>query len=258
MVSRQSKKRRLKLPLALLLGLAAGLAIALHPSTVQPILHDCLRAIAQMGRWSGVAYILLYNLATLCLLPGSLLSFSGGVLFGLGWGLVYVLIASLLGATVAFWIGRYVAQTWVYQKLGQFPQFRALNAAVGCEGCKIVLLTRLSPLFPFNLLNYAFGVTQVSLKDYMIGSLGILPGTIMYVYAGSLAGDLTVLSPDTPTLAVMPSTLWLGQWGLRLLGLAATVAVTVYTTHLAQKYLAQSGLTNTSNHPLSYHSTKDL
>lgn len=189
MVSRQSKKRRLKLPLALLLGLAVGLAIALHPSTVQPILHNCLRAIAHMGRWSGVAYILLYNLATLCLLPGSLLSFGGGVLFGLGWGLVYVLIASLLGATVAFWIGRYVAQTWVYQKLGRFPQFRALNAAVGCEGCKIVLLTRLSPLFPFNLLNYAFGVTQVSLKDYMIGSLGILPGTIMYVYAGSLAGD---------------------------------------------------------------------
>ncbi len=258
MVSHRSKKRRLKVPLALLLGLAAGLAIALYPSTVQPILHAGLRAIAQMGCWSGVAYILLYNLATLCLLPGSLLSFGGGVLFGLGWGLVYVLVASLLGATFAFWIGRYVAQTWVHHKLKQFPQFRALNAAVSCEGCKIVLLTRLSPLFPFNLLNYAFGVTQISLKDYMIGSLGILPGTIMYVYAGSLAGDLTLLSSNPPTLAMMPSTLWLGQWGLRLLGFAATIAATVYTTRLAQKYLTQNGLAHEPCHPLSYHSKKNL
>lgn len=110
-------------------------------------------------------------------------------------------------------------------------KFAAIDQAVGREGLKIVLLTPLSPIFPFNLLNYAFGMTQVSLKDYILGSFGMIPGTIMYVYIGSLARNLAMIGiePQHPTL----------QWAIRMLGLIATVAVTVYVTRIARKALEE-------------------
>ena len=105
---------------------------------------------------------------------------------------------------------------------------------MGKEGLKIVLLTRLSPAFPFNLLNYAFGVTGVSIQDYVIGSIGMIPGTIMFVYIGSLAGSLALIGteaqPTNPTL----------QWTIRIVGLIATIGVTVYVTRLAKQALAAS------------------
>lgn len=91
--------------------------------------------------------------------PGSLLTIKGGCLFGIFWGSVYVLIAATLGAIGAFLLGRYLSRDWVCRKLGKNPKFQAIDRAVAQEGWKIVLLTRLSPVFPFNLLNYAFGVT---------------------------------------------------------------------------------------------------
>jgi uncharacterized membrane protein YdjX (TVP38/TMEM64 family) len=97
-----------------------------------------------------------------------------------------------------------------------------------------VLLTRLSPVFPFNLLNYAYGVTGVSLRDYVLASVGMIPGTIMYVYIGSLAGSIATLGTGAqPTNAGL-------QWVIRILGFVATIAVTVYTTHIARKALAES------------------
>jgi uncharacterized membrane protein YdjX (TVP38/TMEM64 family) len=89
----------------------------------------------------------------------------------------------------------------------------------------------LSPVFPFNLLNYAFGVTGVSLQDYVLGSIGMIPGTILYVYIGSLVGDLaligTATQPDNPLL----------KWTIRAIGLIATIAVTIYITRIAKKAL---------------------
>ncbi len=116
----------------------------------------------------AIAFIAIYNLATLLFVPGSLLTVKGGCLFGIVWGSVYVLIAATLGAIWAFLLGRYLSRDWVCQKIGKNSQFQAIDRAVMQEGWKIVLLTRLSPIFPFNLLNYAFGVTQVSLKDYIL------------------------------------------------------------------------------------------
>ncbi|MDY7014823.1 MAG: TVP38/TMEM64 family protein, partial [Cyanobacteriota bacterium] len=140
------------------------------------------------------------------------------------------------GATAAFLVGRYLARDWVAKKIEGNKKFRAIDEAVGREGLKIVLLTRLSPVFPFNLLNYAYGITGVSLKDYVIGSVGMIPGTIMYVYIGSLAGSLatvgTEAQPANPTL----------QWAIRIVGLIATVAVTLYVTKVARKALEEEGL----------------
>jgi uncharacterized membrane protein YdjX (TVP38/TMEM64 family) len=95
----------------------------------------------------------------------------------------------------------------------------------------------LSPLFPFNLLNYAFGITQVSLKDYILGSIGMVPGTVMYVYIGSLAGNLAMIG--TPTQPTTPAT-QIGQWVMQGIGFIATVAVSVYVTRVAQKSLKES------------------
>jgi uncharacterized membrane protein YdjX (TVP38/TMEM64 family) len=150
--------------------------------------------VKSLGLFGPIAFMIIYNLATLLFIPGSLLTLKGGCLFGVFWGSVYVLIAALLGATFAFIVGRYLSRDWVCRQMEKNPKFKAIDRAVAKEGWKIVLLTRLSPLFPFNLLNYAFGVTQVSLKDYVLGSLGIIPGTVMYVYLGSLAGDLATMN----------------------------------------------------------------
>ena len=145
-------------------------------------------------------------------------------------------ISATIGATAAFLVGCYLARGWVAKKIAGNRRFQAIDQAVGKEGLKIVLLTRLSPIFPFNLLNYAFVVTEVFLKDYVIGKVGIIFGTIMYVYLGSLAGSLATLG--TGSQSADPSV----QWAIRILGFIATAAVTVYVTRIARKALEQEVL----------------
>ena len=197
----------------------------------QMFLRNALQWIDDIGAVGALAFILLYIIATVAFLPGSILTLGAGVVFGLVMGSIYVFIGATIGATAAFLVGRYLAMGWVAKKIAGNQKFRAVDEAVGREGLKIVLLTRLSPVFPFNLLNYAYGVTGVSLKDYILGSMGMIPGTIMYVYVGSLAGNLaaigTVSQPDNPGL----------QWLIRILGFIATVTVTVYITKVARKAL---------------------
>jgi uncharacterized membrane protein YdjX (TVP38/TMEM64 family) len=204
---------------------------------MQDLLQGILTWVQGLGAIAPVAFILIYNIATVLLIPGSILTLGGGVLFGLVWGSIYVLVAATLGATIAFLIGRYFTQTWVKQQLNKYPKFAAIETAVAKEGFKIVLLTRLSPLFPFNLLNYAFGITQVSLKDYVLGSIGMIPGTILYVYFGSLAGNLATLGTGAPSIDPQTEQL---QWGLKILGLVATVVVTVIITKIAKQALDRS------------------
>ena len=204
---------------------------------LQDVLRDALTWVDSLGTIAPIAFIALYNVATVLLIPGSVLTLGGGVLFGLGWGSLYVFVAATLGATLAFWIGRNFARNWVAEKISRFPKFGAIDTAVAKEGFKIVLLTRLSPIFPFNLLNYAFGITQVSLKDYVLGSVGMIPGTVLYVYIGSLIGNLASLGmKDTP---VDPQAVKL-QWLAKIIGLIATIAVTVVITKIARKALDES------------------
>lgn len=206
----------------------------------QEWLRDALAWIQELGAIGAIAFILLYIVATVAFLPGSILTLGAGVVFGIVRGSIYVFIGATIGATLAFLVGRYLARGWVYRQIEVNDKFRAIDKAVGREGSKIVLLTRLSPVFPFNLLNYAFGVTGVSLKDYVIGSCGILPGTIMYVYLGSLAGSLaTVGGENQPSDPVV-------QWTIRIVGFIATVAVTLYVTRIARRALNEEIDLNTS------------
>ncbi|MEB3227561.1 MAG: TVP38/TMEM64 family protein [Synechocystis sp.] len=201
--------------------------------TVQVWLLNALQWIDGLGPLAAIAFMLLYLVATVAFLPGSVLTLGAGVVFGVVWGSIYVFIGATLGATGAFLVGRYLARGWVSKKIADNQKFKAIDEAVGKEGLKIVLLTRLSPIFPFNLLNYAYGVTGVSLKDYVIASVGMIPGTIMYVYLGSLAGSLATIGTGSAPSQANP----LLQWTIRILGLIATVAVTLYVTRIAQKAL---------------------
>ncbi len=158
------------------------------------LLHSALDWIAGLGAVGVGIYIGLYVVATVCFLPGSILTLGAGAVFGVVKGSIIVSIASTTGATAAFLVGRYLARDWVAKKIGGNEKFSAVDQAVAREGWKIVGLTRLSPIFPFNLLNYAFGLTKVSLRNYLVASwIGMMPGTVMYVYLGSLAGDLATI-----------------------------------------------------------------
>jgi len=187
-----------------------------------------------LGALAPVALGLAYIVACVFFIPGWILTLGAGFLFGVVKGSIVVSISSTLGATAAFLAGRYVARDLVARKIAGNARFEAVDAAVARQGWKIVGLTRLSPVFPFNVLNYAFGLTQVSLRDYFFASwIGMLPGTVLYVYIGSLAGDLATLGAGERERTT-------AEWALYVFGLLVTVVVTVYVTKVARKALNQT------------------
>lgn len=220
----------------LLAAFVTTLAIAFHGFNLQSVLHPCWLWFSELMTQNPLIFIFVFNVATLLCFPASLLALKAGYVFGLGWGTVYVLVAAILGAILAFLMGRYLTRHWVQQKLQDNIRFRAIAQAVENEGWKIVLLARLSPIFPFNLTNVAFGMTQISLKNYSLGSFGILPGTVLYTYMGSLSSELTTINPSDSS---MPLSLKIAQWGLRFVGLAATLIITLYLNRIAKKALNQ-------------------
>lgn len=142
--------------------------------------------------WAG--FILAYILAAVFMVPGSILTLAAGVLFGVALGVALVSLAATLGACCAFLVGRFLARDWVESRLEAMPRFRALDRAVARRGWLIVLLARLSVVIPYNLLNYALGLTNVRFGAYLFGTLvGMLPAIFLYVYLGSVAGSLASL-----------------------------------------------------------------
>jgi uncharacterized membrane protein YdjX (TVP38/TMEM64 family) len=220
---------RLKILLGVL-GVGA-LIVAARYFDASALLRSALDAIAQLGAWGPVLFALLYVMATVLFLPGSILTLGAGAVFGLARGFVIVSISATLGATAAFLVGRYLAREWIAKKIEGNPKFAVIDEAVAREGWKIVALLRLSPVVPFNVLNYAFGVTRVSLRNYVLASwIGMMPGTLMYVYLGSIAGDLA--SAGVGRAQRTPA-----EWALYAVGLVATIAVTVFVTRLARRAL---------------------
>ncbi|MBO9999630.1 MAG: TVP38/TMEM64 family protein [Cyanobacteria bacterium SID2] len=211
---------------------------AIEPSGFNPqdLLRDALQQIQDLGALGVGAFILLYIVATVAFLPGSILTLGAGVVFGVVSGSVYVFFGATIGATLAFLVGRYIARDWVAKKIAGSVKFAAIDNAVGREGFKIVLLTRLSPIFPFNLLNYAYGITSVSLKDYVLASVGMIPGTIMYVYIGSLAGSLATIGTGEATSDPQAAIV---QRVIQIVGFIATVAVVLFVTRIARNILTQ-------------------
>ena len=216
-----------------LAAIVVVLIIAVKYLNLQQIFRDSLAWIKAAGPIGLLAFFGIYIAACVFMLPGSILTLGAGAVFGIVNGSLLVSLSSTAGATVAFLVGRYLAREMVSRRVAGNATFSAIDEAVATEGWKIVGLTRLSPIFPFNLLNYAFGLTRVSLRDYVLASwIGMMPGTVMYVYLGSLAGSLAELGAQaggrTRTSA---------EWALYVVGMIATVAVTIVITRIARRAL---------------------
>ncbi len=206
-----------------------AIVLAVKYFHVQDLLKAALDWIGKLGPWGPVIFVGLYIVATVLFVPGSVLTLGAGAVFGVVLGSVCVSISATLGATAAFLVGRYLARDAVARKVERNERFAAIDRAVADEGWKIVFLTRLSPVFPFTLLNYAFGLTRVKLSHYALASwIGMMPGTVMYVYLGSLV-NLGAGHRQRTT----------GEWVLYGVGLLATIVVTVFVTRLARKALAK-------------------
>lgn len=179
----------------------------------------------------ALAFVPLYALWVTLLLPGVWASMLAGALYGTWCGSLIVFVGACLGAEAAFLLGRTWLRNWARRRLAVVPKLLAIEQAVSREGLKLVLLTRLSPAFPFSLLNFAYGLSEVSLRDYSIGLIGILPGTILFCGLGALAGDVArfgeVLSGEADA----------GTWALRIGGLLATVASVWLAGKAAQRAL---------------------
>jgi uncharacterized membrane protein YdjX (TVP38/TMEM64 family) len=189
--------------------------------------------VADQGSGGTLLFVLGYILAAVALVPGSLLTIAGGAIFGLVKGTVLVFVAATLGATAAFLVSRYLARSAVERRLAGDKRLAEIDRAIGREGRKIVFLLRLSPVFPYNLLNYALGLTRVRFRDYLLASLGMLPATVLYVYYGQIIGDLArVASGSVPRGT--------GYYVLLGIGLVATLLVSAIVTRVARAALRQA------------------
>ena len=190
--------------------------------------------VGGLGAWGVVIFIVVYVIATVLLVPGSVLTVGAGFVFGLGWGLLAVSLGSTVGAALAFLIARFVAREKISSIAKKNESFGRIDAAIGEQGAKLVFLLRLSPLIPFNLSNYFYGLTAVKFWPYVLASwIGMLPGTLLYVYLGTVgkAGLQAASGTDAGRSPL--------EWTLLGVGLAATVAVTVWVTRIARKALKE-------------------
>jgi uncharacterized membrane protein YdjX (TVP38/TMEM64 family) len=212
-------------------GLAAAIALGLF---VLPVRHELQRFVTwvqSIGNWGPVALAAAYTPACLLFLPGSMLTLSSGFLFGVVRGTIAAFLGSLVGASAAFVLSRTLARGLVEDRVTASPKFRAIDRAVAAHGFKIVVLTRLSPLIPFNLLNLVFGVSAVRFRDFFLGSaVGMLPGGLMYAYIGSAVKSLADLFAGRIEGGVAQRVLF-GA------GLIATVVATVLITRVAKRAL---------------------
>jgi uncharacterized membrane protein YdjX (TVP38/TMEM64 family) len=203
-------KRRLAGRILLAAVLAAAVVWALvNSDRIDPVaLEGWIQSFGVLG---PALFVGLYALATVLFLPGSVFSMVGGMLFGPVWGTLYNLTGATIGATMAFVIARYLASDWVARKTGR--RLGRLIAGVEAEGWRFVAFVRLVPLFPFNLLNYALGLTRIRLSHYVLASfVCMFPGGLAYTYLGYAGREAAGGSEDAI------------QKGLIALGILAAVA----------------------------------
>ena len=190
--------------------------------------------VGGLGAWGPVVFVAAYAAATVAFVPGALMTLAAGAIFGLLEGVLYVFVAATLGASAAFLVARHLARGVIERRLAGNPRFASIDRAIAAEGRKIVFLLRLSPAFPFNMLNYALGLTKVRFGDYVVASLGMIPGTILYVYYGQVAGDVAALAGGA---AVDKG---VGYYVVLGLGLVATLLVTALVTSRARRALREA------------------
>tara|TARA_B100000315_G_scaffold256133_1_gene301297 strand:- start:1761 stop:2498 length:738 start_codon:yes stop_codon:yes gene_type:complete len=217
---------------------AAGLVILAVVVLVGRQLGELLPRFAEwidgLGFWGPAAFIAGYILTSIAFIPGAVMTLAAGAVFGLFKATIYVLIGATLGSAGAFLISRYLARKMVAAWISGNPGFAAIDRAVGAQGFKMVLLMRMSPVFPYNLLNYSLGLTTVRFTDYVLASIGMLPGTLLYAYCGVVAGDVARLAGGA---AIDRSPAEYALWGF---GLIAAIAVSTLVTRAARQSLREA------------------
>lgn len=214
------------------IGLAVlllGLAFALRSLPVRDSLESATLWIESLGWWAPATFLVLYVACTLLLVPRTILTVGAGFLFGPLQGLLWALLAINLGANLAFLLGRHLARGIVERRTRDRGRIQALDRAVAKDGWRIVALTRLTPVFPYSLLNYAFGLTRVRWRQFAIGSFaGMFPGTLMLVILGTFT-DFAAERSDHPK-GILVNVLY-------ATGVAGTLLATWVVTRFAKRAL---------------------
>lgn len=232
---------RAKLFMALAaLAVMAVLGAVFHETARQTV-GAVLVWVREVGPLGYVVFALVYIVAVVLFIPGAFLTLAAGFLFGLVRGTVLTSVSSVTGASLAFLLGRFLARGAIAKRISDNERFAAIDDAVGHEGFKIVLLTRLSPVIPFNLQNYAYGLTKIGFWKYALASaIGMFPGTVMYVYLGTTFQSIAAIVSGKVQREKTPA-----EWALFGLGLVATIAVTFTVTRVARRALREA--TNSEN-----------
>lgn len=198
-------------------------------------LKDFNQWVTELGAIGFIVFVFTYAIFAILMLPGAVLTVGAGLIFGLAWGFVAVSVGSTLGAALAFLAGRFLARDKIRSLTADKPKFQQIDRAIGERGAKLIFLLRLSPVVPFNLSNYFYGLTAVKFWPYVLASwLGMMPGTLAYVYFGTLgkaaAESASGAGPERGPL----------EWTLLAVGLAATLAVTIWVSKIARNAIQQS------------------
>jgi uncharacterized membrane protein YdjX (TVP38/TMEM64 family) len=197
----------------------------IHP---QALFQQLVHLIEGLGPAGYLACVPLYILGTLVFIPNTLLAFTAGALFPLPMAFLLVSVSSTLSATGVFWAGRTLSRNWLLKKIALSRRTTALNEAVTHEGWKMVALLRQTAVLPFSLMNYALGLSKIPYKDYVLASwIGMMPGQILYVYLGSMAGEIA--------LGGRPSQKTTAEWVFFALGVLVTIGMGIYAAKRVQK-----------------------
>lgn len=224
-------KKSIKWLVVVLVIIALTILTAVLP--VKEWIRQFVAWVQQLGPAGVVIFIIAYALATVLFLPGWIFTVSAGLIYGIVGGTLVALTGAVIGATLAFLVARYFLRQNIEELTRKNPRFRAIDEAIGKNGWKIIGLLRLSPLVPFNLSNYFYGITSVSFPAYVaVSAIGMIPGTLLYAYLGAIgqAGISGGASAHSK---------W--QYVLLAVGLVATIAVTILVSRIAKNALKKSG-----------------
>jgi len=222
--------------LIVLITIVVALFLVMKFLPVRDWLTNFNNWVGQMGVAGIVVFIIVYAVATVLLAPGSILTIGAGFAFGLWKGFLAVSAGATLGAALAFLVARFIARDKVEAIAQRNEKFRRIDKAIGEKGAKLIFLLRLSPVIPFNLSNYFYGLTSVKFWPYLFASwIGMIPGTFLYVYIG-VAGKAAVITA-AGSEAVKHG--W-QYWTFLGVGLGATVVVTIWVTKIARDSLRKT------------------
>lgn len=227
------------LKILLFVAVLVGLFAAFQFLPVRQWLETFNQWVGGLGPIGPAVFALVYAVVSgVLMLPGAILTVGAGFVFGLGWGFAAVSVGSTAGAAFAFLIGRFLARDKVEALTQGKPRFRSIDRAIGDKGAKLIMLLRMSPLIPYNLSNYFYGLTAVRFWPYVLATwVGMIPGTLLYVYFGTL-GRVSVEAAAGTGEQAGRSPL---EWAMLALGLVATLVVTILVSKIARRALSETG-----------------